>query len=274
MDTFRLEQLVDIVKRAGDIIRNVHNVADIKEKEGPANFVTRYDSAVQEFLVQEFSQALPSAHFLAEEDGLTATDPYDGYVFVIDPIDGTTNFICDFHCSGICAGLALNGEMIMGAVYNPFREEMFYAEKGRGAFLNGRHLQIKNLPIEKGVTDCGACAPYPSLRDFSLAICRDLSFHTMDIRELGSAAIALCYVACGRLILYASPKLCAWDYAAAQIIIEEAGGVVCGYYGEPLDLRTGVTVLASTPKGKDEFLALTKHTREHYRSPGFLVKNF
>lgn len=271
---FRLSQLIDIVYRAGDLIRDVHFIDEIKEKEGPENFVTKYDSAVQAFLIRELSSAMPNACFLAEEDGMTNTDISNGFAFIIDPIDGTTNFICDFHCSGICVGLSYCGEMIMGAVYNPFREEMFYAEKGKGAFLNGRKLRIDDKSTLEGVIDIGQSAPYPSLRNFEFDIAKVLSYHTMDLREVGAASIAICYVACGRVVMYTSPKLYAWDYAAASIIVEEAGGVVAGFDGKALNLRSNVTFLATTKTGLIEFLSLTEETRNTYRNLNIPVVNF
>lgn len=269
-----LMDIIDIVKQAGDLIRNVRIITDIKSKEGPANYVTNYDSAVQSFLINNLSRILPNSHFLAEEDGMTDTKTSDGYVFIIDPIDGTTNFICNFMCSGICVGLSLNGQLLMGVVYNPFREEMFYAQKNKGAFLNGQRLKMKNISLEDSVIDYGGAAPYPELRDFTFDIEKSLSYHTMDLREVGAASVAICYVACGRAAMYAAPKLCAWDYAAAEVIVEEAGGLLSGYDGKPLDLKTGVSVIATTEPGKEEFLSITNDIRKKYRNKELTISNF
>ena len=251
-----LSSILSVVRSAGELIRDIEPVTELTHKEGPANFVTKYDSMVQAYLIQNLSLLLPDASFLGEEDGLSEENVGDGYTFILDPIDGTTNFICSFMLSGISVGLTYKHEMLIGVVFNPFRNEMFYSQKNMGSYLNGRRLMMKEGLLNTGVVNFGT-APYnPELRDFAFDAAKIISYHTMDLREIGSAALGLCYTACGRCAAYASPRLCVWDYAAASLIIQEANGILTSFDGTALSYRSGISVIASNPQGHAEFLNL------------------
>lgn len=253
-----MDKFKEIVYEAGKLIVGAEHISIAKEKEGSANFVTRYDTMVQEYLIRELKLLLPEAAFLGEEDGQCASPSEEGYCFIIDPIDGTTNFICNFQYSAISAALACNGELTHGVVYNPFRKEMFCAEKGKGAYLNDTLLMASDRALCDGVVIFGT-APYnPELRDSAFSMAKELSYHTMDLREPGSAALSLCYVACGRAVAYASPRLCTWDYAAASVILEETGCLLSDFEGAALNFRTKVPVVASTPTGLQQFLKIAE----------------
>jgi len=253
-----LEQIKQVVLQAGELIKSVDTAMEVTHKEGPANFVTAYDSLVQKYLIEHLSPLVTQASFLGEEDNFSVNMVNDGYTFIIDPIDGTTNFICDFMCSGISVGLSLRHDMYIGVVYNPFRNELFYAQKNCGAYLNGKRLYIRERSLADGVINFGT-APYnPELRDASFDLAKALSYRTMDMREIGSASVAICYVACNRCVAYASPRLCTWDYAAASLIVTEAGGVLSDFSGEPLNFRTKLSVVASTKSGQKEFIDISR----------------
>lgn len=258
MDTPLLEKIKKIVCDAGELIKNINRITDIKHKEGPGNFVTAYDCMVQAYLIEHLSKLLPEANFLGEEEEFSNTAVSDSYTFIIDPIDGTTNFICDFMCSAISVGLSFQRKMFIGVVYNPFTGELFYAQEGEGAYLNGQRLYMQDRPLMEGVINFGT-APYnPELRDTSFALAKAVSYHTLDLREIGSASVGICYVACNRCVAYVSPRLCTWDYAAAGLIVTEAGGLLSDLSGNPLDFRTKLPVLVSTPTGQKEFLNISK----------------
>lgn len=242
-----LKQICKVVREAGDLIRGCSFPKERKAKEGTANFVTKYDSMVQSFLIKKLSLLVPDACFIGEEDGYSQRKLTDGSTFIIDPIDGTTNFICGFPVCGICVGFAEHGVMELGVVYNPFREELFAARRGGGAFLNGTLLQLIDRPLQESVL-CMDTAPYtPEIRKDLFERILQLSYLSMDIRSIGSAALGICYVACGRSGAYLSPKLCVWDYAAASVILTEAGGLISGWDGRALELSTGIPVLTGTP---------------------------
>lgn len=254
------DQICQTVREAGKLIHPLPEELGIQSKEGAFNFVTKYDSMVQSFLIERLSALVPGASFVGEEDGYSTHQVASGDTFIIDPIDGTTNFICGFMASAICVGLAQDGVMKIGVVYNPFRDELFAGEKGKGAFLNGKRLALHNQSLSDG-TLCMDTAPYnPEIRDEVFRKIRILSNHSMDVRSVGSAALSICYVACGRSTGYISPRLCVWDYAAASVILTEAGGKITKEDGSDLNFATHVPVLAGTEKSLNEMLALLSHS--------------
>ena len=240
-----LESIIDIVRRAGELVRSANDVtAATHEKNGPADLVTEYDLAVQRFLRQELLALLPEADFFGEEgqhDALTSP-----WTFIVDPIDGTTNLIHDCHQS--CVALALwDGEkLVFGCCYNPFREETFVAELGKGAYLNGQPIHVSDMSeMEKALVIVGT-SPYEREKtDRVFDMVKRIFQRSADIRRLGSAELDLCWVACGRLDGYVELSLQPWDYAAGRLLVEEAGGRVTAPDGSPLSTCQGGPLLAS-----------------------------
>jgi len=252
-----LTKITDIVREAGKLIINAENM-EIASKEGAFNYVTKYDLLVQEFLYKRLKEILPEAKFIGEEDKTDPMKAGDGYFFIIDPIDGTTNFICDYKLSCISVGLAHNGDLILGVVYNPYMDEMFYAEKGKGAYLNGRRLQVRDRSLSEGILSFSSCPYNKELREPVLRLVRELSYHSMDIREIGTAALSICYVAANRNVMYFALTLYPWDYAAAAIILREAGGEVLTVQGEDIDINKKNSLVASTKTAMKEFFEIAK----------------
>lgn len=242
-----LEDVKKIVKEAGKIVLSAEHIKDgVESKQGSANFVTKYDVEVQKFLYKELSKVFPDAAFLGEEDKEREKITAD-YCFIIDPIDGTTNFIFDYRHSCISVGLAYKGEMILGVVYNPYLDELFYAEKGKGAFLNGRKLKVPNLKISEGIVGIGTCPYYREKAEETFQITRKLYEKALDLRRSGSAALDICYVAAGRFVLYFELILSPWDYAGASIILTEAGGKITTMEKKELPFAKPTSVIAATP---------------------------
>lgn len=256
-----IEVLKGIVREAGGIIRHVEGgFGNVEEKPGTANFVTEYDLRVQRFLVEKLGERFPGYGFVCEEESFSA-NAVAGKSFIIDPIDGTTNFLCGMRFSGISVAMTEEGETVAGIVYNPFWEELFWAQKDKGAYLNNTPLQIIDRPLAAGVVNFSN-APYnPEDRQAAFALAQAVYPHTMDLRELGSAALSLCYTAAGRCVAYYSPGLCVWDYAAAELIIAEAGGVtLCAKDGSPTGYRTHIPVVAGAKQAVAEFLRIAADT--------------
>lgn len=149
-----LEQIIDIVRRAGDIVLSAHDIQNVtREKHGPADLVTQYDEAVQVFLRQELLKLLPEAEFFGEEGERPAlTHPW---IFVVDPIDGTTNFTRRMNCSSVSVALVHNGQTEYGVVYNPFVGELFAAQRGCGATLNGAPIRASSRDAAHAIVACG-----------------------------------------------------------------------------------------------------------------------
>ncbi len=252
-----IDHIVKVVKEAGDIILKARHIREhVESKQGQANFVTKYDVEVQEFLYRELSVVLPQAGFIGEEDDGGNDRINDGYCFIIDPIDGTTNFIFDYRHSCISVALMLRGEIILGVVYNPYLEEVFTAEKGKGAFLNGRVLRIRDIRLEEGVAAFGTAPYYREKSDETFRIARSVYDKALDLRRSGSAALDICYVAAGRIVLYYELLLSPWDYAAASLILTEAGGRISTMEGQALAFDRPVSVLAGNKVSIQQYFEL------------------
>lgn len=253
-----IETIKSIVKEAGTIMLNAHNIQEgIENKQGRANFVTKYDVEVQEFLYNKLSELCPSAVFIGEEDERKQSISGE-YCFIIDPIDGTTNFIFDYRHSAISVGLLYQGQIVAGVVYNPYMDELFFAEKGKGAFLNSKKLMVKNFNINDGMVSIGTCPYNREKADETFRISRMLYDKALDIRRTGSAALDICYVAANRFVLYFELILQPWDYAAASLILREAGGCISTMDGLELPYTDSCPVVAATPEAYDEFFSLNR----------------
>ncbi|MBR7060821.1 MAG: inositol monophosphatase, partial [Eubacterium sp.] len=145
-----LNKIVDIVKRAGEIYKSAGSDLEIIEKGSNVNLVTKYDKLIQDFLVEELKKVVPGAHFMCEE-GDGKKEVSDGYCFIIDPIDGTTNFIKGFQHSAISVGLTKDKELFLGVVLDPDRDNIYYAQKGKGAYLNGRRIHASQEDMENSL---------------------------------------------------------------------------------------------------------------------------
>lgn len=216
----------------------------LDEKAGKANFVTKYDKKVQEKLQEKLMTILPEAIFVGEEEDIHASIA-KGLAFIVDPIDGTTNFIKDYHVSAISVGVTKDGEQYMGAVYNPYLDEMFTAIAGQGAWLNGEPVHVSEEPLENGLVIFGTAPYYEELAKQSFELAYEYFKKALDIRRSGSAALDLCNVAAGRAELFFELRLCPWDFAAGGLIVKEAGGVVTQMDGEVLNLSAPCSVLAT-----------------------------
>lgn len=238
------ERIEALARDCGEILRNADRSGiNVDEKQGHANFVTEYDVMVQNRIQKGLMEILPEAGFFGEE-GKQKGFPDEEYVFIVDPIDGTTNFLKGFNLSAIAISLVHNMERIFGLVYNPFTDEMFTAQKDKGAYLNGKRIRVSDDPLERGVVLFGTAPYYEGLP--KLAFDKAFSFmdKCIDVRRMGSAELDLCYVACGRAELYFEPFIQPWDYAAGSLIVEEAGGKVSQWDGTPFELTRGCSCAA------------------------------
>ena len=254
-----LDEIVAVVKKCGDIILFADGAErNVSSKEGRANFVTKYDVAVQAYLEEELLKILPEAVFIGEEGDHTKAIG-DGYAFIVDPIDGTTNFIKNYHKSCVSVGLALHGVIEIGVVYNPYSNEMFYAQRGKGAFLNGQLIHVSSNPLKEGLVCFGTSPYYAELIDQTFELVKTLHKASLDVRRSGSAALDLCDIASGRCELFFECHLSPWDYAAGSLIVEEAGGRISRMDGSMLSLDKGCSVLAGDLQAWKDYFALEDH---------------
>lgn len=243
----KLEQaLLSIVRKAGQIMTQAQEIeagGKVSEKGDAANLVTVYDVRVQEFLIQEIQAILPDAYFFAEEKENDPKDLLSAYCFIIDPIDGTANFVHDYRHSAVSVAMLSGGQPVFGAIYNPYQNEMFHAVKGGGAFLNDTPIHVSSRPMSHAIGAFGT-SPYRKAECASgtFRLCEKIFTVCSDLRRCGTASLDLAYVAAGRCDFFFEYRLFPWDFAAGLLLVTEAGGIVTDMKGAPLafDQATGI----------------------------------
>jgi myo-inositol-1(or 4)-monophosphatase len=240
-----LSDLERLARGAGAILRDGYNKDHTVKYKGVIDLVTETDHASEAFLLGEIKSKFPGGHILAEESGNIQGSNED--LWYIDPLDGTVNYAHHIPIFCVSIGFAANGVMTLAAVYDPLRDEMFTAERGKGAFLNGKKLQVSET-TELGKSLLVTGFPYDTwnteLDNFKYF--ERLAKRTQGVRRLGSAALDACYVGAGRFDGFWEFKLKAWDIAAAGLIAAEAGATVTAIDGSP-DYLVPLTILATTP---------------------------
>ena len=252
------EAIEQIVLNAGRYMKeHPPQIKDVHRKAGLANFVTDEDIQIQKDLIEKFRKIFPACSFYGEEDTAgNSRNGKEGLCFFIDPIDGTTNFIFGYNHSCVSVGIGYNGKILSGFVYNPFADTFYSALRGRGSLLNGKRLQIRDSPIAEGIVSFG-CARYnEGDTDALFQIAKELYLGSLSIREGGSAALDICRVAAGANVVYLELKLNPYDYAAASVIVEEAGGVIAQVDGSPITLDKPCSILAGTRTATEEVRAI------------------
>ena len=232
---------------AGDlIVKNLGRISedDVTIKQA-SDFVTRVDRESEQLIINTIKQKFPDHHFLAEE---SVKDIETGeYRWIIDPLDGTTNFIHGYPVFSVSIALEYKKEIILGAIFDPLRDEIFTAEKGKGAFLNGQPVNVSAISeLENSLITTGFPFRRKNFIDNYLKLFKNIFHKVSDIRRAGSAALDLAYLACGRCDAFFEIGLSAWDVAAGSIIIKEAGGIITDFGGGPDYLATG-NIVAGTP---------------------------
>lgn len=248
MPVIEMKEIVNAIcclaRECGKVIINAdREKMAIDMKSGLADLVTEYDKSIQEQLRKGLKEILPEAKFIGEEgssDKLTD----DGFAFIVDPIDGTTNFIKDYHHSAISVALLKGKEAIAGVIYNPYLDEIFSTIKGQGAFCNGEKITVSSQPLSNALVLFGSSPYDKSLFPKTIEMLSDYFYRALDVRRSGSAALDLCYVACGRADVYFELQTSPWDFAAGKLLVEEAGGVVTTLDGTPLSFEGKTSIIA------------------------------
>ncbi|MCK5822518.1 MAG: inositol monophosphatase [Bacteroidales bacterium] len=252
------QQTREIAVTVGDFIREQKNNISptIIEKKGIHDFVTYVDKTAEKKIVEDLSKILPEAGFITEEK--TSTKKGDIYNWIIDPLDGTTNYIHKLSPFAVSIALMEKDEIILGVVYEISLDECFYAYKGSKAFLNDEEISVtKSKKVDDSLIATGfpyydydKMEPFMQTLDFFMK-------NSHGLRRLGSAATDLVYVACGRFDAFYEYSLHAWDVAAGAFIVKQAGGKVCDFNGED-NYLFGKEIIASNILIYNEFLSIIK----------------
>ncbi|MEO8403375.1 MAG: inositol monophosphatase family protein [Chitinophagaceae bacterium] len=245
---------------AAEIQRFFNKEFKITNKEGVNNPVTEADHASEKAIFEVIKSKFPDHYILSEEAGEIVQD--SNYKWIVDPIDGTINFAHGIPLNCVSIGIEHNGEMILGAVYNPHLNEFFLAEKGKGATLNDKPIHVSNeTEAIKACLVTGFPYTYINIPNGPLEIFERFIRKGVPVRRLGSAAIDLCWVACGRFDGFYEHKLEAWDSAAGYLIVEEAGGRVTDLVGNKFSPYQH-KILATNGKIHDEMLDVINLRKE------------
>lgn len=228
--------------------------------KNPVSLLTETDLASERAIVRTIKRIFPQHSILAEESGFTRAS--DSHKWIIDPLDGTTNFAHSIPHASVSIGYEEDGIVRMGGVYDPFRDELFFAEKNKGAFLNNKRIHVsKTKKLIHSLLVTGFPYDRTEQPDFYLKFLRVFIQKTQGIRRYGSAALDLSYTACGRFDGYWEMKLNAWDVAAGTLIVQEAGGKMGDYLGKSYSIYQE-ELLAANPYIFPIMLRLLKKSKQ------------
>ncbi|HBS47858.1 TPA: hypothetical protein DEO28_00825 [Candidatus Dependentiae bacterium] len=254
-----VEALKQIVREAGDILLTFINKKHVYTYKKDGSFATEVDLACETFLIEKLSNLLPQASFVAEETSNSYRSGEIDWVWVIDPIDGTTNFAYGFPHFAVNVALTYKMEPVLGITYNPCTNEMFFASLGQGAFLNDEKIMVKNrTEIEKSLVSMAVPCEQRNCLAFQDIVKTLQTKICSSIRKFGSASLDLAYVAAGRLDAAVIKYVYWWDIAAGIILIREAGGVISEFDKDTIDINF-VSCLASNKTLAPKFKELLKN---------------
>jgi len=251
-------QVQQVAREAGAFIRREREQFDVASVEikGRNNFVTHVDKASERMVVEGLSSLLPGAGFITEEDA--TRERGTEYDWIIDPLDGTTNFIHGLPCFCVSIGLARNNEPLLGVIYEVNLDECFYAWKGGGAYLNGKQIHVsKTKQLSDALTATGFPYDTGAKREQYLGLFGELLQRARGLRRIGSAATDMAYVACGRFDAFYEYGLNPWDVAAGAVIVQEAGGAVIDFDGGN-NFLFGKQLICGTPPVAEELRTIAE----------------
>lgn len=243
----KLEDIIVWAKNAGQILKDGYGKEHQIQHKGIIDLVTEIDKKSEDYLISEIRAKFPEHTILGEESG-KLNGSNQGGMWLIDPLDGTSNYAHGLPIFSVSIGYQVAGEMQLGVVYDPMMDECFVAEKGQGAYLNGKQIHVSDTQeLIKAMLVTGFPYNVHSTKENNLDYFSNFILHAQAVRRLGSAALDLCYVASGRLDGYWELQLQAWDAAAGILILSEAGGIATNMDGTPFKLEPPYAMVASNP---------------------------
>ena len=260
MSSLERRVAVDAARAAGRLLRDeLAGVRRIAYKGAPTNLVTEMDQRAEAEILGRLRGAFPEDAILSEETGASAGR--SGRRWIVDPLDGTTNYAHGLPIFGVSIALEAGRRVALGVVYDPSRDELFVAERGGGATLNGAPIRVSAAAsLVESLLVTGFPYDIRETRDTNLPEYAAFSVRARAVRRLGSAVLDLAWVACGRFDAFWELRLGAWDVAAGSVLVEEAGGLVTGIDGGPLDIDAP-TLIASNGIVHHEVLRVLKEVR-------------
>ncbi|MBN2541480.1 inositol monophosphatase [bacterium] len=248
---------VKLAKSAGAILKDGFRQKKRISKKKGRELVTEIDLRSEKFIIKEINAEYPNHSVLAEETAHNVIN--GGFCWVIDPLDGTNNYAHDFPFFCMSIGLLKDKNVIMGIIFDPLRDELFYTKDGK-SFLNENLIQVsQNYKIEEAILATGFPYGLTPTNENNLDLFAEFTYKTLGIRRAGSAALDLAYVACGRMDGFWELKLKAWDMAAGSLIVQNAGGISTDFYGNPWRVESD-RIVAANPEIHREMINIVKDT--------------
>ncbi len=241
-----LSDLENLARGAGKIVLSRFQTDHQIERKLTTDIVTEADALAEGFIIGEIQKRWANHSIVAEESGESRQS--SEYCWYIDPLDGTINYAHGLPVFCVSIGLTFRNKLLLGAVFSPCRNEMYSAETGKGAFLNGKRMHVTSTSeLRDGVL----MLEYPNMHDDldekTLQNYQNLRMSTRGIRQLGCAALAMCYTASGSADAYWQPEIHPWDIAAGTLLVKEAGGKVSDFSGKDIDLSGNTSIIAGNP---------------------------
>ncbi len=260
MDLPSLKFIKNVAKKSGILLTDLLKGKFSVYFKGRADMVTDIDRGVQEFIFNEIRKKYPDHKILAEESDNDFKIGVKDCLWIIDPVDGTTNLVHSYPFFCISIAFSIGKNVLMGAVYDPLRDELFYAKKGKGAYLNGKKIGVSNIGrIENSIIATGFSYKMrggnKKLNSY-ISLFKKMIIETQGLRRDGAAALDFCYTACGRVDGFYEEGLKAWDVAAGILIVQEAGGKVTDFYGKKASIFSS-SFVASNRKIHKNMINLT-----------------
>ena len=265
-NTENLDSFLSVAKKAATEACKIQMEYFDKEKQistksTETDIVTQVDLLCQEAIIKIIKQEFPDHGFLAEEDDVDETNN-SGYVWVIDPVDGTVNYASGIPMFCVSIGLRKGNEMLVGVVFSPALNEMFWAAKGQGAYFNDKKISVSETSkLVNSVIGTGFAYDKDTNPDNNTEDFYEVTKRIRGVRRLGSAAIDLVYVACGRLEGYWEMNIKPWDIAAGVLILQEAGGVATDFSAERLQFKKKTNIIATNKEIYEELFKILKDVR-------------
>ena len=252
-----LDFALETAKEAGSIlIQHFGKISTIKRKSTDVDLLTIADTESEVIILDKIKTTFPQHHIISEESDITKGS--SEYRWIIDPLDGTTNFVHNLPIFAVSIGLQYKDETILGVVYNPVADKCFWAEEGSGAFLNGKPI---NITSTNTLSNSLLVTGFPYIQDDRYEKCfalfKELYSRTQGIRRLGAAALDFCFVAMGRFDGFWEFGLESWDFCAGALILQEAGGKISDWDGSPMPF-SGKRVLATNGHVHGEMMEILK----------------
>ncbi len=238
------DKVIELVKSTKKIVFDESMRKDVSMK-GAADFVTAVDMTISNYIKEELAKITPEIGFMSEEEKAEIVPKR----WILDPIDGTTNLVYGYNKSSVSLALCEDEKIIFGVIFDPFTDELFVARRGEGAYYNGVRIpKAEDRELSECIVEFGAGSTRKQYADISFGMAKEVFLSCLDLRRICSSALSVSYIAQGRINGYFEYQIKPWDYAAASLVLEECGGILTDWNGNPIPYDRPSSIVCGTPK--------------------------